>query len=758
MGICVIAAAAMFAAGAVAGPLTFEEPAPGREDGRVYYYVPGGVDLSRPAPLLVFLHGGSASTPDTAPGDYLGEGRRWLMPDIANAPFIVAAPSAPPAPDGSRWNRDGVSRLVDATIAAACGKFKIDPDRIFLGGHSMGCYGAYHLGQILADRFAGVWCSSGAWWEADFRAFLGTPVYIQHGALDCSPRPGYSGEHDRPRRHDWCGVSFARAADELMTRYGVEHVYDEHGGGHSLAFPEAKAAMRRFFEWAEKRRRDPYARRTALVTPCGTMHPDVERVSRSRWLEIVETADGGIDVDAVELRGPNVAESDEDLGRQTYVLAKRRWSRAARIVAENLGGNRFRVEAENVKSFRIYLAPRMGDLSRPFAVEFQDGRRTTVVPSPVKRSRDYTAVLAVRRDGLDVDFVKELVSIPSESRSIPECNRATAFLKGYLERRGVHCHVERTEEGRDALYAATLPGKEHDFAFVTHIDVVPAADRSQFVPKVVGDEIWGRGACDTKVNAALIAQVLANLAGKASVGAFFATDEDGCAGKVPTCTMLRRAGFVPRRMILVGDTLGDSTNRLFVAQKGHWGFRLTAKGRGGHSSIPWKLDNAIPKITKAVDSLMAAYPKPPEGSDWHSTLAPTVLRAGDAPNSVPGEASATFSFRYVGKDDVAKLTKLVRETTGMEPETLYCVPPVQNDPDSPLVKGLFAAMQSNWPDRDFRIANLYGATDAFQFADLNLPTVIFTHDGAGAHKPDEHGSLASAAEYLDFFTRWISNQ
>ena len=133
-------------------------------------------------------------------------------------------------------------------------------------------------------------------------------------------------------------------------------------------------------------------------------------------------------------------------------------------------------------------------------------------------------VEAAERGNLDVQFVKDLIAIPSESRSIPECNRATAFLREYLERRGVYCHVERTEEGRDALYAATLPGKEHDYAFVTHIDVVPAADPSQYVPKVVGDEIWGRGACDTKVNAALIAQVLVNLAGKASVGAFFATD------------------------------------------------------------------------------------------------------------------------------------------------------------------------------------------------------------------------------------------
>ena len=116
----------------------------------------------------------------------------------------------------------------------------------------------------------------------------------------------------------------------------------------------------------------------------------------------------------------------------------------------------------------------------------------------------------------------------------------TSGIPGYIigaNSRKMHCHVRRTEEGRDAMYAATMPGQEHDFVFVTHIDVVPAADKSQFVPKIVGDEIWGRGACDTKVNAALIAQVLVNLAGKASVGAFFATDEDGCAGKVPTCTM-----------------------------------------------------------------------------------------------------------------------------------------------------------------------------------------------------------------------------
>ena len=358
---------------------------------------------------------------------------------------------------------------------------------------------------------------------------------------------------------------------------------------------------------------------------------------------------------------------------------------------------------------------------------------------------------------IDVDFAKGLLAIPSESRSIPECNRAVAYLRDYLELRGVNCVVERTEEGRDAIYASTVPGRTCEYAFVTHIDVVPAASPEQFVPKVEGDEIWGRGACDTKVNAALIAQILVELRGKASVGAFFATDEDGCCGKVPTCTMLRNAGCRPTKMIIVGDTLGDVTNVLYTAQKGHWGFKLTAKGKGGHSSRPMELDNAIPKITKAVERLMAAYPAPEPGATWFSTLAPTILAAGDAPNSIPGEASATFSFRYIGKDDVKKLTALVRDATGLEPETLYCVPPVENDPDDPLIEDLFRAMSRNWSGSafQFRKDKILGATDAFQFSDLGLPIVIYAPDAHGAHQPDEHGSLRSAEEYMNFFINWL---
>lgn len=382
-----------------AGPrLSFDSPAPGRDSGRIYYYVPEGTDLSKPSALLVFLHGGNGNTPDTAPEKYLNEETGYMMPEFKKAPFIVAAPSAPPVGEkekwrGSRWNREGVTQYIDAVIAAASAKYKIDPDRVFLGGHSMGGFGTYHLGQVMADRFAGVWMSAGAWCRSDFRSLLGTPVYIEHGRRDCSPEPPYSmPKHARP--HNWTGVSYARAADALMKSNGVEHVYDEHAEGHSLACPAAKEATKRFFEWTLNKRRNPYARKTALITPCGSLHPDTERLTKARWLELIEKTDGTIELDTIILLGPQIAEKEEDLKAQTYKIEKRLQLDSARLVAENFGGNRFKVEAENVKRFAILLSPQMGDLSKPFTVEI-GGKSLTVNSEPFKDSRDYTVRLVV---------------------------------------------------------------------------------------------------------------------------------------------------------------------------------------------------------------------------------------------------------------------------------------------------------------------------------------------------------------------------
>ena len=85
--------------------LTYDAPFPGSDTGRIYYFVPKGLDLSKPAPLLVFMHGGNRRSPDTSPEKYLDLKTGTMMPTLYDAPFIVAAPSAPPvAKDAPKKN------------------------------------------------------------------------------------------------------------------------------------------------------------------------------------------------------------------------------------------------------------------------------------------------------------------------------------------------------------------------------------------------------------------------------------------------------------------------------------------------------------------------------------------------------------------------------------------------------------------------------------------------------------------------------
>ena len=134
---------------------------------------------------------------------------------------------------------------------------------------------------------------------------------------------------------------------------------------------------------------------------------------------------------------------------------------------------------------------------------------------------------------IDLELLDSLLRMKSVSRDKPNLRKAVDVLKTWLEARGVCCAVETNEKGMVALYASTTPGKTHDYVFVSHVDVVPADD-AMFIPRTEGDWVFARGACDTKGNVAVIAQVLANLVGKASVGAMIATDEEG--GKIGTPT------------------------------------------------------------------------------------------------------------------------------------------------------------------------------------------------------------------------------
>ena len=353
-----------------------------------------------------------------------------------------------------------------------------------------------------------------------------------------------------------------------------------------------------------------------------------------------------------------------------------------------------------------------------------------------------------------------LMRIPSVTSDIAENNHAVAYLKDWFDRHGVFTAVRTNEVGRTALYASTTPGKCHDIVFVTHVDVVPPLSKGQFSPVIKGDFLYGRGACDTKGNVAVIAQSLANLAGKGSFGVVVATDEEGRSKGLNTPTVLLNHGFIPQKFLIVGDTNGEHMDSLTIAEKGHAHLKLVAHGKGGHSSIPWVSDNPIPKLNEGYAKILAAFPKPSADEDhWRDYLTATRLFGSEANNIIPDTASMNFSYRFIEPDGPQKMKAFIEKLTGLEvvlPETWR--PPVISDPNNPYISALFAEMCRKWPDRNIRYTKMSCATDATRYVHLKLPTVIFGANGYGAHASDERVSVRSLIEYTQMFTSYLKSQ
>ena len=361
--------------------------------------------------------------------------------------------------------------------------------------------------------------------------------------------------------------------------------------------------------------------------------------------------------------------------------------------------------------------------------------------------------------GFDAKMLTGLISIPSVSSDVSANNKAVEYLKAWFDGRGVYTAVCTNEVGRTVLYASTVPGKKHDIVFVTHVDVVPISEEGQFNPFVRDGFLYGRGACDTKGNAAVIAQVLVNLAGKGSIGAVFATDEENRPAGLDTPTVLLNNGYVPQKFLIVGDTNGEFQDSLTIAEKGHAVVKIIAHGRGGHSSMPWAADNPIPKLIEAYQKVKAAFPKTEDANNhWCDYLTPTRLIGAQEANIIPDTAEMHLSYRFVRPDGLQWIKDFLEEQTGLEVWVpAKCRMPVITSPDNMFVKSLYDSMRKKWPDRNVCYTKMSCATDATRYVHLGLPTVIFGATGFGTHAKQERVSLQSLVEYTEMFTEYLKN-
>lgn len=143
------------------------------EDAKKGLYIVGG-ESKRPKGLFVGMHGGGVGS-----GDADSSASAWSSAASAQD-WVGIFPEVLEKTERG-WTDSGTEEWVLELIERACRTWKIDRDRVFFGGHSMGGYGTWTLGAHHADQVAALTPSAGA--PTPVRDAEGNLIDIEEGVV-----------------------------------------------------------------------------------------------------------------------------------------------------------------------------------------------------------------------------------------------------------------------------------------------------------------------------------------------------------------------------------------------------------------------------------------------------------------------------------------------------------------------------------------------------------------------------------------------
>jgi predicted peptidase len=138
-------------------------------------YLPENYEARESWPLLLFLHGSGERGDDLelvkvhGPPKLISQGKHF--------PFIVVSPQCLKK---HRWQATELTTLLDQIEE----DYKVDQDRVYVTGLSMGGFGTWSLATFAPQRFAAIApvCGGGeTYWV---RNFTHLPIWVFHGGKD----------------------------------------------------------------------------------------------------------------------------------------------------------------------------------------------------------------------------------------------------------------------------------------------------------------------------------------------------------------------------------------------------------------------------------------------------------------------------------------------------------------------------------------------------------------------------------------------
>ena len=332
----------------------------------------------------------------------------------------------------------------------------------------------------------------------------------------------------------------------------------------------------------------------------------------------------------------------------------------------------------------------------------QDLIRIPTLNPPGAYYRDICAYLAARLEpqGYDIDFIRA-IGAPGDSDAYPRWN-----------------------------LVARAGGSGPCVHFNSHHDVVEVGHgwtRDPFGGEVVGDRIYGRGACDMK--GGLAASIIAAEAfravypGHRGAVEISATADEESGGYGGVAYLAEHGYFAASRVdhVIIPEPLHK--DRICLGHRGVWWAEIETKGRIAHGSMPFLGDSAIRHMGALLEEIeerlypvlagrVTAMPVVPEGAR-SSTLNINSIHGGQA-EPEPGDTSLpapcvadrcriVIDRRFLIEETAdavkAEMRGVLEGVAARRPgfaytlRDLFEVAPVMTDRDAPVVRSTAAAIE-----------------------------------------------------------------
>lgn len=397
----------------------------------------------------------------------------------------------------------------------------------------------------------------------------------------------------------------------------------------------------------------------------------------------------------------------------------------------------------------------------------------------------------------------------------------------------LHATLERElVDGRSLLYRwAGRDPAAPPVVLCSHLDVVPVPPGSEaswtrppFDGVIADGFVWGRGTLDDKVGVLAILEAVEALLAAGfepprTVWLAFGHDEEVFgSGAVAMARILAERGVAAALVLDEGMTLtrgivpavARPVALVGVAEKGYATLLLTARGEGGHSSMP-PHPTAVGALARAVARLDAeplpavlegparglleslapemAWPtraavanlwltahrverllagKPSTNALLRTTTAPTMLEGSPKENVLASSARAWVNFRIHPNDSLAGVVAAVERIVD-DPAITVEVLPGASEPspvspsDGPAFDLVARSIRQVFPEAVVAPSLVVGATDARHYAGLSknvyrfLPVVVEPADLPRFHGIDERVAVEGYGQAVRFYAQLLRN-